>query len=236
MSETEEQLGLLERVKLFAGENRAVVITGGVALVLALALFWSLLNTASLPKEKQAPPPIQVQIVRPKPPPPPPPPPKIPQEKLITPPKQVTPVQKTFTPHTPPKPQAAKPPGPAQQQTSIHNDTSSSDFAGLAEGSGDGSVGGTGGGGGSYEGAVAADIEAALAQNPQTRNANAGLQVRIWLSATGTVTQVEIDKSSGDPQVDAAVKNQVLAGLQLPAPPPGTGMPIIMSLTGQQPL
>jgi TonB family protein len=236
MSETEDQVGFLERAKRFADENRAGVITGAIALILAIALFCALLNTSVQPQVKQPPPPIQIQIQRTKTPPPPPP--KIPQEKQITPPKTITPVQKTFTPHTPPK---AAPPkanaAPPALGTSIHNGNADG-FAGLANGGGDGVVGGTGdgGGGGSYEGAVAADIEAALVKNPVTRNANAGLEVRIWLNADGTVTQVQIDKSSGDPQVDTAVKDQVLAGMHLPPPPAGTAMPISMSLTGQQTL
>lgn len=234
MTETEERVGVLPRARRFAGENRAGVMTGAIALILAAVLFWTLVNTSVQPQVKQAAAPIQIQIQRPKPPPPPPPP-KIPQEKQITPPKTITPVQKTFTPHTPPKAAPPKSSAPPPLGTSIKNGTSDG-FAGLANGSGDGAIGGTGdgGGGGSYEGAVAADIQAALGQNPITRYANAGLQVRIWLNAAGTVTRVEIDKSSGDAEVDRAVKDQVLAGLQLPPPPAGTAMPISMSLTGQQ--
>ena len=49
-------------------------------------------------------------------------------------------------------------------------------------------------------------------------------------------SKIELDKSSGDPTVDNAVENQVLLHLQLYPPPPNTPMPVIMSLTGEQPL
>jgi TonB family protein len=232
MSETEEKTGLLA----FVGRNRAGVIAGVIAVSLAALLFYALINTSVQPQVKQAPPPIQVQLVHPKPPPPPPPPTKIPQEKPITPQKTPAPTPKPIPHPAPPKPATPRPSPPALG-TSINNGKSDG-FAGLANGGGDGMVGGTGdgGGGGSFAAYVTAEIESALSRNPKTKNANAGLVVNIWLNAAGTVTRVEIVKSSGDATVDEAVKNEVLPGMNFTAPPPGTGMPISMSLTGQQPL
>jgi TonB family protein len=238
MSETQDQVGLAGRIKRFAGENRAGVITGAIALIVAAVLFYLLVNTSVQPQVKEAPPPIQIQIQRPKPPPPPPPPPKIPQMKQITPQKLPTPTPKPVMP-SPPKAAPPKPAGPPPLGTSIKNNTGDSGFGALANGGGDGVLGGTGDGGGggrSFAAYVTAEITAALSRNPKTRNASAGLVVSIWLNAAGTVTQVAIVKSSGDSTVDDAVKNEVLPGMNFTAPPANTAMPITMSLTGQQPL
>jgi len=233
---TEQQRGLLGRVGGFAGRHRAPVITLGIGAILAALLLYALLNTASQPVAKQAPPVTMVIVQPPKPPPPPPP---LPQPKMITPPKESLPEPKPMIPNQPPKAAPPKPAGPPAPSlgTAIHNNGAADSFD-LSGNTGDGVIGGGGGGGGggSYEGAVAADIEAALASNPVTRNADAGLQVRIWVNANGVVARVALDKSSGQPAVDTAIDNQILPGMQLPSPPPGTPMPMLVRLTGTPPL
>jgi TonB family protein len=231
MSETEEKTGLLE----FIGRNRAGVIAGVIAVSLAALLFYALINTSVQPQVKEQPPHV-VTLVHIKPPPPPPPPKiKPPPEKTITPQKTITPTpQKPVA--APPKQPSHAPPGQKALGTSIKGAGSNSFDLG-SDTSGDGVIGGTGGGGGgSFAAYVTAQIESALSRNKKTKNANAGLVVNIWLNDSGTVTRVDIVKSSGDASVDEAVKNEVLPGMNFTAPPPGTGMPISMSLTGQQPL
>jgi TonB family protein len=237
MSAASQHGGAFGRAINFAGQHRASVATAVLGLAGLAWLLNVMLHTARQPPVKQAPVITMVVVQPPKPPPPPPP---LPQPKMITPQKVTIPEPKPMIPNQPPKAAPPKPAGPPAPSlgTAIHNSGAADNFDLSGNTGGNGMIGGGGGGGGggSYEGAVAADIEAALARDPVTRNANAGLQVRIWVDANGVVTRVLLAKSSGDPAVDAAVDNRVLPGLQLPPPPAGTAMPMLMSLTGEQPL
>ena len=124
--------------------------------------------------------------------------------------------------------------------TSIHGSSANAfDLAGSGNGLGFGN--GDGGPGGSalsyFEGVVTAQIRDALQNDPVTRKVSAGLEVYLWVDAGGVVTQVQLSKSSGDAKVDDAITNQVLPGMRLnQLPPPGTPMPILFSLVGEQPL
>jgi hypothetical protein len=69
-----------------------------------------------------------------------------------------------------------------------------------------------------------------------TRNAAFQLEVRVWADLTGRVTRSLLASSTGDPQVDDAIKNKILNGLQLQEPPPaGMPMPIVMRFTARHP-
>lgn len=235
-----QQRGMVGRAAGFAARHRASAITLGIGAVLGLLLLYALLHTAREPAVHQ-PPVITMVIIQP--PKPPPPPPPLPQPKMITQPKMTVPQQKPMIPNQPPKaapPKPAGPPAPALG-TSIHNNGPADSFDLSGDTSGNGVIGGGGGGGGGsrwgyYAGTVQAQIEAALSRNPVTRNASAGLEVRIWADAGGRVTRVALVKSSGDPAVDSAIANDVLAGMQLQPPPADMPMPMVMSLTGQSPL
>ena len=242
MSDSAEtrQRGTLGRTGGFAARHRASVITLGIGALLAALLLYALLHTARQPVVHQAPVITMVIIQPPKPPPPPPP---LPQPKMITQPKMAVPEQKPVIPNQPPKaapPKPAGPPAPALG-TSIHNNGPADSFDLSGDTSGNGLVGGGGGGGGGsrwgyYAGMVQSQIEAALSRNPVTRDASAGLEVRIWADAGGLVTRVALVKSSGDPAVDSAIENDVLAHMQLQPPPADMPMPMVMSLTGQSAL
>lgn len=216
----------------FVSENRTTAIIGGGALLIAGALGYILTHSS---RPEPPPPPRPVTMVTIQPPKPPPPPPPPPQQKTITPPKMTTPTMKPVTPtHTPPKA-----PSPSHVGTSIHgNGPNAFDLSGTPGGMGFGN--GEGGGGSAlsyFEGIISAQIRDALQKNPVTRKASAGLQIYLWVDASGTVTRVRLVKSSEDPKLDDAVTNQVLSGLRLTQlPPAGTPMPIQIALTGEQPL
>jgi hypothetical protein len=217
----------------YASENRTTVFVAGGAILVAGGLAF-MLTHSSRPQPAPPPPPVPVVIIQP--PKPPPPPPPLPQPKTITPPKMTTPVMKPVTPTQ----QPPKAPTESHMSTAIHGSTPDAfNLAGAGNGLGFGN--GEDGAGGSalsyFEGVVSAQIRTALQNNPVTRKASAGLQVYLWVDAGGTVTQVQLAKSSGDPTVDNAITNQVLLNMHLNQPPPaGTPMPIDMSLTGEQPL
>jgi hypothetical protein len=58
----------------------------------------------------------------------------------------------------------------------------------------------------------------------------------IEITDIGRIARAELAGSTGDPAVDAAIKNQVLTGLQLQeAPPSGMPLPIVMRITERRP-
>jgi protein TonB len=231
------QYGFLGGLRRYADQHKASVRTFAVATVLVAIVAYFIMHTARQPEVHQAAPVITMVTIQP--PKPPPPPPPLPQPKMITQPKMVTPEAKPMQQPTP-KNAPPKPASPSVQMgTSIHNNGAPDSFNLSGTPGGDGMLDGGGGGGGSrwgyYAGMVQTQIQEALQKNRVTRNITAGLEVRIWADASGMVTRVALDKSSGDPAVDDAVTNQVLRNLQLNQPPPSDmPMPIVMSLTGEQ--
>jgi TonB family protein len=171
----------------------------------------------------QPPPPL------PPPPPPPPPPPQPPEKKFVEQPKDLKPLVKKDEVKNPDKPPG--PPAPAASGPP-------SEF-GLG-GSGGGGNGNEGGDGGSRYGPFAAEVQTrvqqALSQNDKTKQARLHVKVRIWINNMGSVTRASLSGSTGDPVLDATLKNQVLTGLNLPeAPPTDMPMPIVMMINEQRP-
>lgn len=89
---------------------------------------------------------------------------------------------------------------------------------------------------GYYASRVQTTIADALRRNSATRNASLSLQVRVWADTNGRITRAQLVGASGNPSVDAAIKNQILTGLQLPqAPPADMPMPINLRITARKP-
>ncbi len=172
-------------------------------------------------------------------PPPPPPPPKI-----EPPPPQETPPEQKMIEQAPidepeEKPQDEPPPAP-DLSTGLKGDGPPDGF-GLSGSGGAGSrFGGNGGRRGSkwgwYAGQVQSRIQEAVRNNRSTRKADMQIMARIWVDPTGRVNRVEVDGKSGDPAADAALRNEVLRGLQLQEPPPkGMPMPINLRIKARRP-
>lgn len=224
--ETYEEEGFLRR-------NRIAIGMGGVVLILIAAgvFAYFLSGKPAVPKPPQE---IVVHLEPPPLPPPPPPPP---------PPKPPPPEQKMVE-QPPVKPQEAKPkqeakndkpPGPPGPKAS-----GPASDVGLGGSGGDGNGLGNGDGGGSRFGWYAAEVQARIAdafrQNSKTRDANIQLKVRIWVDSAGRITRADLADSTGNPDIDAAVRNEVLVGLVLQDPPPqDMPMPIIMRVTARRP-
>ena len=216
-------------------EHPNAVRTGVIGVVLlGLAAFF-VMHSARQPAPHQAPTITMVMIQPPKPPPPPPP---LPQPKMVQQPKVTIPQIKPLIPNQPAKPAPPKPAATAAVPlgTSIHNNGPADAFNLSGTPGGNGFLGGGGGGGGSrwgyYAEQVQSQIQSALQRDKATRNASAGLQVQIWADPSGAVTRVELVKTSGNPAIDAAVRDDVLAHMRLPQPPSDMPMPIVLSLTG----
>lgn len=135
----------------------------------------------------------------------------------------------------PPKPKDE--PGPIG--TNVKGNGPADGF-GLGGGNGLGGSGRGGGGTGSkwgwYAGQVQGKISEALRNNRKTRAIAIRVDVRIWPDQTGRVTRAQLASSTGDAAVDAAIRDEILTGLQLQEPPPaGLPTPIVLRLTARRP-
>ena len=87
-----------------------------------------------------------------------------------------------------------------------------------------------------YASAVQVTVSDALRKNPRTRDANFRVEVRVWADLTGRISRAQLVRTTGDSRLDDAIRNDVLAGLQLnEAPPDGMPMPIVMRLSAHRP-
>jgi periplasmic protein TonB len=176
-----------------------------------------------------------VSIVPPPPPPPPPPPEQQPEQKMVdqTPVKQEIIEEKAVDIPKDSPPDVNHDPAPGPPDLGLD----AAPGGGLASGKG---RGGPGGGGGSrwgwYASIVQTQIEAALRANEKTRHAVMRIQVRLWSDAAGRINRVQLVSSSGNSELDAVVRDQILSGLTLREPPPkDMPMPIITRVTAQNP-
>jgi periplasmic protein TonB len=184
---------------------------------------------------------LTIVNVIPPPPPPPPPPQKMPEQKMIEQPKMAEPEIKQEKPIDKPKDEPAKdakndqPPGPLSLDAKA---VGPGDLFGLGGKPGGSPYGGGGGGSrfGWYASIVTEQVEAALRANPKTRNAVMELQVRIWADGTGHISRIVLTPSTGDADLDAVIRNQVLGSLVLREPPPkDMPMPIVTKVTERRP-
>ncbi len=216
--------------------------THGVKLVIgAVVLAGAGWFAFSKPAEKSAPArkasePQMIRLVMP-PPPPPPPPPKV----QPPPPKDEKKVEQAPTEKPVEKPvekPAEKP--PEGLGTSIKGGEG---MAGLGSGRGNGTIGGTGngqGGGGSmgkwYAGQMGKKIAETLRSHRKTRSASMRVEAQVWVDPSGRITRATLDRSTGDPAFDEALKTEILPGIQISDPPPqGMKMPIPYRLTARRP-
>ena len=116
-----------------------------------------------------------------------------------------------------------------------------SDAFGLSGNRGGGGLG-TGGSrsSGSRWGWYAAQVQTtigdALRKNSRTREASFRIEVRVWPDLTGRIARAQVVGTTGEAAVDAAIKAEVLTGLQLKEPPPADmPLPIVMRLTARRP-
>ncbi|WP_448044317.1 TonB C-terminal domain-containing protein [Bradyrhizobium liaoningense] len=181
-----------------------------------------------------------VNIVPPPPPPPPPPPQQMPEQKMVEQPKMAEPEFKEDKPLDKPKDEPVKdakndqPPGPLSLDAKA---VGPGDLFGLGGNPGGNPYGGRGGGSrwGWYASIVQAQIESALRGNSRTRNAVMQVQIRLWADASGRVSRIQLVSSTGDAELDAIIRNDVLGSLTLREPPPkDMPMPMIARVTARR--
>lgn len=218
----------------FIGRHRAKL---AIVAVLVIGSAIGYLMTREKTTRPYKAPERMVTIQMPPPQPPPPPPPKIqpppPEQKMI----EQAPVEEK-----PPEPKPLDEPPPTLG-TNIKGDGPGS-IPGLgSSGNGGGTRLGNGSGrrGGGRWDAFALGVQSrildAVSSHPKTRAASVRkLQIRVWADATGRITRVELAGSTGDAAVDAALRGDVLNGLQLKEPPPpGMPSPIVLRISSRRP-
>jgi periplasmic protein TonB len=175
------------------------------------------------------------------PPPPPPPPPMIEQPKIIDQPKMIDQEIEREKPADKPKDEPVKdvkneePPGPLSLDAKA---VGPGDLFNLGSKPGGSPYGGGGGGSrwGWYASIVQSQIETALRANNKTRNATMQVQIRLWADSSGRVSRIELASSTGDAELDAAIRNDVLGNLTLREPPPkDMPMPLVTRVTARRP-
>ena len=140
-----------------------------------------------------------------------------------------------------PEPTPDEPP-PADVATGIVGNGPPDGF-GLSGRSGSGLPGGTGSNRsaqrsrwGWYATQVQSRVQQAIVGNRATGYSNLRADVKIWTDSSGRITRATIASSTGNPTLDAALRDQVLTGLQLSEPPPeGMPMPITLRVNARRP-
>lgn len=230
----------------FVRQHGAASGAGAVAVLLIAAIVVAFISGDDTPPPRRVQEFTVVNVVPPPPPPPPPPPepqqqpepemieqpkmaePEIKQEAKVDEPKEAPPADSNDLP----------PPGPLGLDQAADGPGDQFNLAGRPGGRG--LLGGGGGGGGSrwgwYATIVQQQIEAALRANPKTRNVVMQVQVRLWADSTGRVSRVQLVSSTGNPEIDAIIRNEVFGGLTLRQPPPSDmPMPVVTRITARKP-
>lgn len=218
----------------FFKRYRVAIIAGTVVLA-GLVGYFVFGKRDDAPKRTST---VSMVSIMPPPPPPPTPPPTPPPP--TPPPPEEQPKEEEFQAEEKPvdeKPEPPKPEEPPPLGTNIKGNGNPDGF-GL---SGNGNGGGLGGGGkggtrfGWYAGQVQGKIAEALRNNRKTKSASMNIKIRVWPDSSGRITRVTLEGSTGDPKVDAAIKNEILNGLQLQPPPQDMPLPIVMRVNAKRP-
>lgn len=226
-----------------SGKERNPLVRYGAALAVIAVVFGGVVYL--FVGHDDMPPPRQVReltIVNIVPPPPPPPPPQqMPEQKMIEQPKMAEPEFKEDKPLDKPKDEPVKDaknseaPGPLSLDA---KPVGPGDLFGLGGNPGGNPYGGAGGGSrwGWYASIVQSQIESALRANRKTRNAVMQVQIRLWADGSGRVNRVQLVSSTGDAELDAVIRNEVLGSLMLREPPPkDMPMPMVTRVTARRP-
>lgn len=163
--------------------------------------------------------------------PPPPPPP------MVKPPPPPPDDQKMEQPMIKEEQPEEAPPQNEPLSTGIKGDGANS--FGLSNKPGSGLIGGDRRKGTKWSGyasQVQSSVQQALQRNRKTRSANMSVNVRVWPDANGRISRAQLAGTTGDPSLDAAIRDEVLTGLQLEQPPPNDmPTPIMLRLAARRP-
>lgn len=160
----------------------------------------------------------EIKVIRPPPPPPdvPPPPPPPPEEKVDIPDPQ----------KQEPDPTPSNDPPPSENLGLDAEGTAGGDQFGLVGNKGGRELIASGGNAVNwYAGVIRDRVREALDENAETRSGSYTADVTISYREDGTIDQVHLMRSTGNPARDRAIESVVMAIGRLPQAPP-SGMPL----------
>lgn len=171
---------------------------------------------------------------------PPAPPPPPPQQKMIEQPKVEQPEFQEQQPIDELQPlkeaDSPEPPGPPALDTKATTTRGDMPARGSGTGSGTGNGDGRTGAWTRYAALVQMQLRSALEANKRTRKASMRGNIRLWADESGRVTRIQLVGSTGDPELDSALRDDVFSNLVLREPPPkNMPMPIVVRITEQRP-
>ncbi len=208
-------MSLRRRLPLLIGSVFLVVLVVGIVLLIK-----NFLDNPDQPNQRRA---QQISLI--KPPPPPPPPPKPPEEK--------PPEVKEEVKLDEPPPQAEAP--PAGQNLGLDAD-------GKGGGDSFGLVGNKGGreltiGGGNrygeYLGGLQSDIREALGRNEKLRKGLYKAVVAVWINSSGGVERIDLLGTSGEDEVDVAIRKVLKNISHFDVPPSDMPQPVKLRITSR---
>ncbi len=182
-----------------------------IAVVLAGVLLWFIVAKLAAPGEVRKKRVVQqISLLKP---PPPPPPPKVEPPKVE--PKKVEIKEKLETPkpdQQPDKPAQAPPPGP-DLGLDAKGGPGGDAFGLVGKKGGADLIGGSTGGGGAlgsrfawYGALVKERIQESVSRDKKLSVADYRINVNVWINASGVVTRAELLGSTGDAELDNALK------------------------------
>ena len=189
---------------------RALAVAAVIAVAIGLVIWWVVIQMHSVgkPLKRSV---QEIALVKPPPPPPPPPPkvepPKVDQPKMDVP-------DKMDTPKDAPADKAEAPPPGADLGVDANGSGAGDSFGLVGKKGAAGLIGGGGSGNRfAWYGALIKDrIQEALLKDKKVRDASdLRILVNVWVGANGSLTRVELLSSSGNAEVDNAIKQALKA-------------------------
>ena len=207
----------------------APVIGGVLMLVVIGAMGYAALNSLGGTAAPEPPAIQQISLVQPPPPPPPPP-------KMEEPPPPE--IEEVEVPEPEPEPvadnTAADEPLPGDDLGLDADGVAGADGFGLrAKKGGRGLIGG-GDPNRWYAGVIQSDLQNWLAEIEDIRKGRYAAVVKIWIADDGAVESAELEKSTGDSGLDAAIERALGAGFRISrSPPEDMPQPVRLRITSR---
>jgi periplasmic protein TonB len=203
------KMSFRRRLPLLIGGIFLLILVAGVAILIK-----KFLDNPDQPNKRRV---QQISLIKP---PEPPPPPKPPEEK---PPEEKEEVKLD----EPPPPQADAPPPGANLGLDAEGKGSGDSFGLVGnKGGRELTIGGNGSRFGGYLGGLLKSIRDELGRNEKLRKGEYKAEVAIWIGRNGSVERFELLGSSGEPDVDAAMKKTLSGIRQFDEPPSDMPQPV----------
>jgi protein TonB len=206
---------LRRRLPLLLGGAFLLIVVVGVVILIK-----NFLENPDKPNTRRV---QQISIIKPAEPPPPPPPEEKPPE-----------VKEEVKLDEPPPPQQDAPP-PSANLGLDADGKGNGDAFGLVgnKGGRELTIGGNGSRFGGYLGGLQKNIRDELSRNEKLRKGEYKALVALWIAKNGSVEKFELLSSSGEPEVDVAMKKVLSLIKQFEEPPADMPQPIKLRISSR---